>query len=245
MTSPSVISSPAHPDNYHNNLNCTWVIEAPADQVVEIKFQSLTLESHRDCRFDWIAVFEGHQVNQSHLLGRFCGNFTYQLPRLKSKGSRALVQLRTDWSVSHGGFIAAVRFTSGADQGCGGVINLTATTQQQLRAPDAAVNLRDGRIEGELDCQWLVVAQPAKVIRLQLTQIDMEPAPASGQCRYDYLEVRDGPGEGSSLIGRYCGSVPPPSLTGSSNQLSIRLVTGTSNRRANFVATLSHQERNR
>lgn len=80
---------------------------------MDIRFQSLSLETHRDCRFDWVAVYDGVEMNQTNLLGRFCGNFSYQIPRLKSRGSQATVQFRTDWSVSHGGFSAGVRFTSG------------------------------------------------------------------------------------------------------------------------------------
>lgn len=41
ITSPTTISSPAHPDTYYNNLNCTWTIEAPVDQVVDIKSVSI------------------------------------------------------------------------------------------------------------------------------------------------------------------------------------------------------------
>jgi len=41
ITTPTEIRSPAHPDNYHNNLNCTWTIQAPADQVVDIKSVSV------------------------------------------------------------------------------------------------------------------------------------------------------------------------------------------------------------
>lgn len=132
-----------------------------------------------------MAVFDGAQLNQSQLLGRFCGNFTYRLPRIKSRSSKAIVQFRTDWSESQGGFSASVRFTPGERQGCGGLVNLTRTAQQQLRAPDAAVTPRNGRFDGELDCQWTVTAPPGQVIRLQLTQVDMQ----DGGCREDYLEV--------------------------------------------------------
>ena len=31
------INSPVHPDQYFHNTNCTWVITAPQDRVVEIK----------------------------------------------------------------------------------------------------------------------------------------------------------------------------------------------------------------
>ena len=208
ITSPTIIRSPSHPDTYYNNLNCTWTVEASANQVVDIKydfdwikieksifnemnfvnrFQSLTLETHRDCRYDWIAVYEGVEVNDTQLLGRFCGNFTYQLPRIKSRGQRALIHFRTDWSVSHGGFSAAVRFTSGPSQGCGGLLNLTASSSGasvQLRAPDAA--LSPGANGGELDCQWIVLAPPTRVVRLQFTQMDM----TDSGCSEDFIEVR-------------------------------------------------------
>lgn len=64
---------------------------------------------------------------------------------------------------------------------------MTETVQQrQLRAPSAAVTPRNGQIEGELDCRWTVLAPPGKVIRLQLTQIDMS---IDADCSEDYLEV--------------------------------------------------------
>lgn len=74
----------------------------------------------------------------------------------------------------------------GERQGCGGLVNLTESVQQQLRAPNAAVTPRNGQIDGELNCQWTVLAPPGKVIRLQLTQIDMA---TDSSCSEDYLEV--------------------------------------------------------
>ena len=37
MTEEGSIQSPVHPDNYFHNTNCTWSIQAPRDQAVEIK----------------------------------------------------------------------------------------------------------------------------------------------------------------------------------------------------------------
>ena len=44
MRSPTIIGSPVNAGSYHNNLNCTWTVQAPQDLVVDIKFQSLSLE---------------------------------------------------------------------------------------------------------------------------------------------------------------------------------------------------------
>ena len=51
-----------------------------------------------------------------------------------------------------------------------------------------AVTPRSGRFDGELDCQWSVIAPPGQVIRLQLTQIDMQDGAGCGD---DYLEVHN------------------------------------------------------
>ena len=75
-------------------------------------------------------------------------------------------------------------FSVGERQGCGGVVNLTETSQVQLRAPDAAVSPGDGG--GELDCQWTVLSPPGKVIRLQFTQLDM----TDSGCNDDFIEVK-------------------------------------------------------
>lgn len=66
------------------------------------------------------------------------------------------------------------------------MINLTETSPRQLRAPDAAVSPRanDG---GELDCQWVVLAPPGKVVRLDFTQVDM----MDSNCNEDFIEVRE------------------------------------------------------
>lgn len=75
--------------------------------------------------------------------------------------------------------------SKGERQGCGGLVNLTQNAQQQIRAPEVAVTPRNGQMDGELDCRWIVIAPPGKVIRLQLTQIDM----MDGGCSEDYVEV--------------------------------------------------------
>ena len=63
LTTAGELSSPLHPDTYFHNTNCTWVITAPEDMVVEVKFDYLELESHSRCRYDYIAVFDGDNID--------------------------------------------------------------------------------------------------------------------------------------------------------------------------------------
>jgi hypothetical protein len=38
ITEETEIHSPIHPDRYHHNTNCTWIIVAPVGRAVEIKY---------------------------------------------------------------------------------------------------------------------------------------------------------------------------------------------------------------
>ena len=54
---------------------------------------------------------------------------------------------------------------------------------------------------------------------------------------YDYLEIRDGDTENSTVIGRYCGdsSLTPDTITSSYNYLFINFVTDGSVQNRGFV----------
>ena len=144
MREEGEIRSPVHPDSYFHNTNCTWVIRAPPGQVVEIKFDFLELESHSRCRYDYVAVFDGPLLNTSRLIGQYCGNQTVQPPVLKSRDNVLTLQFKTDRSRSFRGFRAVSRFTFGASQGCGGLINMTDSASKTISSLDVS---GDGRLE--------------------------------------------------------------------------------------------------
>ena len=51
-----VIQSPNYPNNYPSNVNCTWTITAPPNEVITLTFTDLRLESHDACMFDYVQV---------------------------------------------------------------------------------------------------------------------------------------------------------------------------------------------
>ena len=65
VTDPGEIRSPLHPDTYFHNTNCTWTITAPTNQVVEVKFDYLELESHTRCRYDYVALYDGDNLDNN------------------------------------------------------------------------------------------------------------------------------------------------------------------------------------
>ena len=54
-------------------------------------------------------------------------------------------------------------------------------------------------------------------------------------CAYDYLEVRDGHSESSTLIGRYCGYEKPDDIKSTSSRLWLKFVSDGSINKAGFA----------
>ena len=161
--------SPLHPDTYFHNTNCTWILTAPPGKVVEVKFDFLDLESHSRCRYDYVAAYDGPLINSSRLMGKYCGNQTTSPPVLKSLGNVMTLQFKTDRSVAAGGFRAVSRFTYGASRGCGGLVNITESSQTITSLDDN----NDGNYEPDLNCHWTVVGPPDKVIKMRFTSFDL------------------------------------------------------------------------
>ena len=54
---------------------------------------------------------------------------------------------------------------------------------------------------------------------------------------YDYLDIRDGHDENSTLIGVFCGYKTPDDIKSASNKMRIKFVTDGSVQKAGFSAT--------
>lgn len=75
------------------------------------------------------------------------------------------------------------------------------------------------------DSYFVISAQGAATITLTFNEFNVQPG-GGNNCIYDFLEVYDGAGLNSPLIGRYCNSNPPPStLTNTGDKLTIRFVS--------------------
>ena len=72
-----------------------------------------------------------------------------------------------------------------------------------------------------INCAWRIQLQNAtKAISLAFnSNFDIQDSPS---CSSSYVEVRDGDGPNSMLVGRYCGSIAPSAITSSTNTLYIR-----------------------
>ena len=96
--------SPGKPGCYPNNKYCTWLLEAPVGQYIDLRFNSFHLEyGNSNCPWDYVEVLDGNSLH-SPILVKACG----QLPwwRLYSSGRFLMVQFHSDGIIGMPGFSA-------------------------------------------------------------------------------------------------------------------------------------------
>ncbi|GCC26701.1 neuropilin-1a isoform X1 [Chiloscyllium punctatum] len=103
------IKSPGFPDKYPNNLECTYMIFAPAMAEIHLDFASFDLEPDDNvregmlCRFDRLEVWDGFPGVGLHI-GRFCG--PYVPGHIRSRTGILSLTLHTDTAIARDGFSA-------------------------------------------------------------------------------------------------------------------------------------------
>ena len=135
-------------------------------------------------------------------------------------------------------FTAIARFTYGADQGCGGQVNVDSSTQIQSLDTD-----HDGNYEADLNCQWLLSGQAGKILKLTFTRfnVEREQNSTSVTC-WDYVEVRDGHSPFSPLIGHFCGAEVPSPVRTSSNFMWVKFFSDSTTNQPGFAATIQTED---
>ena len=90
-------------------------------------------------------------------------------------------------------------------------------------------------------CTYMISQPPGSIIRLEFLAFDIE---GRYDCQYDYLAIRDGDNENSTLLGRFCGdpSRTPDPIISSFNYLYFNFVTDGSVQNRGFKLNYTSQE---
>ncbi|XP_064185513.1 neuropilin-2b isoform X1 [Anguilla rostrata] len=127
------------------------------------------------------------------------------------------------------GFLLAFCITSrarGQDaEPCGG----------QLDASDAGYITSPGyphEYPPHQNCQWVITApEPSQRIVLNFNpHFELEKL----DCRYDFIEIRDGNSDGADLLGKHCSNIAPPAIISSGPVLHIKFVSDYAHQGAGF-----------
>ncbi|XP_041924625.1 procollagen C-endopeptidase enhancer 2b [Alosa pseudoharengus] len=94
--------------DYPAGVTCSWHIVAPKNQIIEVKFEKFDLERDNYCRYDYVAIFNGGEINDAKRIGKYCGD-SPPAP-VYSDGNQLLIQFLSDLSLTADGFIGHYKF---------------------------------------------------------------------------------------------------------------------------------------
>ncbi|XP_068612023.1 procollagen C-endopeptidase enhancer 2-like [Brachionichthys hirsutus] len=99
------VKTPNWPNsNYPAGISCSWHISVEPSNVIEVKFEKLDLEPDMYCRYDYVALFNGGEKDNTRRIGKFCGD---RAPgAIVTNGNELLVQFVSDLSITSDGFMA-------------------------------------------------------------------------------------------------------------------------------------------
>uniref|UniRef100_F1MKP1 Procollagen C-endopeptidase enhancer 2 n=2 Tax=Bos TaxID=9903 RepID=F1MKP1_BOVIN len=101
--------TPNWPDrDYPAGVTCVWHIVAPKNQLIELKFEKFDVERDNYCRYDYVAVFNGGEINDAERIGKYCGD-SPPAP-IVSERNELLIQFLSDLSLTADGFIGHYKF---------------------------------------------------------------------------------------------------------------------------------------
>ncbi|XP_051007258.1 cubilin [Acomys russatus] len=204
---PQNTSSP-HLSNIRRPFStCTWIIEAPPHQQIQITVQELQLPS-QDCSQSYFELQDSPQTSGMPAT-RFCGaNFT-TLPVLYSSTSTAVVVFRSHVLNTN----SRAHFTYQIAD-CNREYNETFGHLESPGWPQ--------HYDNNLDCTIILRAPQNHSISLFFYWFNLED---SAQCTHDFLEVRNGSNSSSPLIDKYCGSLLPSPIFFHSNEVYLQFHT--------------------
>ncbi|XP_063788726.1 neuropilin-2 isoform X1 [Pseudophryne corroboree] len=82
------------------------------------------------------------------------------------------------------------------------------------------------------NCEWVISApEPNQKIVLNFNpHFEIE----KHDCKYDFIEIRDGDSESAELLGKHCGSIAPSTITSSGSHIYIRFISDYARQGAGF-----------
>ncbi|XP_004860031.1 cubilin [Heterocephalus glaber] len=205
LTGEGIIHSPFYPNVYPGERTCRWTIHQPQGQVVLLNFTGFEIGSSNHCDTDYV------EIGSSSVLGspenvKYCGT---EMPSVITSVYNVLyVTFVKSPSMENRGFVAVF---STQDLVCGKTLTASSGI---IKSPGHPSIYPSG-----VNCTWNILVQPGQLIRLVFDEFHLE---FHYNCTSDYVEVHD---TGSrTYLGRYCGKSIPPSLTSSTNSITLTFV---------------------
>ncbi|XP_058980023.1 cubilin homolog [Musca domestica] len=208
---------------YMHDMECYWAIMAPRDKYILINWKSFDLEESMDCSYDYVEIYDNLANAENALpLGRFCDS--HRAESFLSHSRLVTIKFVSDSTDARGGFELTYDFVDNKNQ-CNGHIYSSVGT---LRSPNWPSNYTE-----DLDCTWVINTAHGTQLELLVEVFDVEPA---SNCSSDWLEIRNGGSNQSSLLGIFCGnhSQIPHAIPSFTNQIYLHFHSNSFDNRRGF-----------
>jgi len=200
-------NSPRHPQNYPNNINCSYLFWSKPSQQVMLVFDHFRVRADnvvngntslgnwkaygRDqCLEDYVEIFTMITGSERQLLGRYCSTSSPG-PVFSPRGTVGLeLFLHTDEHSVYSGFKGSYTFKEALSPfgDCGG--NITDAENgiiKSINFPEKYTS--SGKEFGSKVCHWFVYAKPAHRVLLYFSEFEVEGNPGERGCPAAALRV--------------------------------------------------------
>ncbi|XP_076174105.1 cubilin isoform X2 [Ptiloglossa arizonensis] len=203
-----VIESPNFPNKYEHNLNCSWTIDAPRGNRVNLTFSHFDLEEQDDsCQYDYLKIREGQDGEPNTNIITLCNSDIP--PKIHSTQNQVFLTFVTDSLIVGNGFRL-----EWAVHGCGG--HLTKPSDR-ITSP--------GYPSGypmNVECEWLIEVDYFHSIELTIHDINTEKQKG---CLFDKLQIISGENEHGLKLVEICYSDSPVVYTSFGNKMFLKFIS--------------------
>ncbi|XP_059169376.1 mucin-like protein [Physella acuta] len=227
-----------YPNNYPDGETCTWTITSnDNNSIILLNFTDYQVEG---CPYDFLEIYDGASYD-SDLIAQFCIDGITDV--ISSSGNALFISFTSDESVNKRGFFASYIVESlcrekKCSHDCKLVsasprveqclcpewtrLDSTETICIEINACNTTITDNTGLIVSpgypskypvNTTCHWTLPSKPLKVLTISFSDMDIENGVA---CPYDSLKVYNGSSSSYPLVGSYCGSSLPKSISSSS-----------------------------
>lgn len=224
----ATLTSPSYPRTYEGDQTCAYDIEAPVGKGIILEFTDFDMETHGICEFDYLKIYDGHNEN-STLIGTYCG--TERPSQVISSYNMLHLIFNVDATIAGRGFKANYSFV---DVDCGGILkNPSAVLTSPMEVDSAGVYKSNAK------CRWVLAAPPGYIVQINFLTFNLEE---DVNCKYDFLKIFFNRTGGVDMLGPYCGSNIPSTITSVNNIVTIYFESDVSTAKEGFSASFTFIE---
>ncbi|XP_071515947.1 uncharacterized protein [Panulirus ornatus] len=173
LRSTGIITSPGYPDHYPEDATCSWLIKAPHNEKIELKFWDFDVTGSASCSGDYVSIVASNTRDEQ----RFCGS---QVPGvITSEQDTLILTFSSNAKGSCRGFNATYHVRE-ESLSCGETTKAQEFTFVSPSYPEGVGN-------DSLECSVTIdhgCESPICQLRLDFDEFQLQP-PYWGECKYD------------------------------------------------------------